>query len=170
MWLDRSCKDSCTHSCIEMLEKPFFLLALYSNFDASVETYKCSCSNMQVHSVKQITANLCLRVFCHFLCLASDECFKATNWTADQACWMAYVSASNDPPVAGRWQGRRRGTAIWHVNVPECLVFDPAFCSTNVAATLLHAKKTDGTKSTIWTRTWCLNSFEHNRDAFHYAN
>lgn len=99
-------------------------LALHSNFDASVETYKCSCSNMQVHSVRQITTAVCLRVFCHFLCLASDECSEATNWTADHACWMAYVSASNDPPVAARWQGRRRrGTAIWHVNVPESLLF-----------------------------------------------
>lgn len=43
-------------------------------------------TTMQVHNVKQITSNLGLHVFCRFPCSDSDECFQATNWTADRAC------------------------------------------------------------------------------------
>lgn len=97
----------------------------YSNFDASaanLEVLLLRLTGTQCEAVyyKRVSA----RVFCHFLCLAPDECSEATNWTADHACWMAYVSASNDPPVEARWQGRRRrGATIWHVNVPESLLF-----------------------------------------------
>lgn len=39
-----------------------------------------------------------------------DECGEATNWTADHACWMAYVSASNDLPVETPVTGREESS------------------------------------------------------------
>lgn len=47
-----------------------------------------------------------------------DECAEATNWTADHACWMAYVSASNDLPVETPVTGREESSR--HHLTREC--------------------------------------------------
>lgn len=65
-------------------------LALRSNFDASVETYKCSCSNMQVHSVRQITTAVCFATF------------------------YAWLQTSAPRPLIGRQTMR----AEWHMFLP----------------------------------------------------
>lgn len=61
--------------------------------------YQVQMLQTQLHSLKQITSNLCLHEFLHFLRSASEDCLQATNWTAEHARRMAYASPSNDPRI-----------------------------------------------------------------------
>lgn len=124
MWLDRGVKDllntrpyahtPATVAAAAAEKSPHLPLAPYSNFDASAANLEVllrppplarslQLAGTQHEAVYYKRSSACVLPL-------PDECAEATNWTADHACWMAYVSASNDLPVEAPVTGREESS------------------------------------------------------------
>lgn len=109
---------------------------------ASLESYNCSCSNMQVHNAEAMALDLCLATLYAWLQTGASR--PLIGRQTMHAEWHMFLPLMTLLSQLGDRTGEEEAPPsdmLMCQNPSSSHLFDPAFCCPNAAATPLHADK-----------------------------